>query len=500
MALTLDYSVFHDKVRACWLGKNIGGTLGAPYEGTTSYLDVKGYKTPKGEPLPNDDLDLQLVWLMAAEEEGLYKLDAKVLGEYWLSYITPHWNEYGIGKANMRSGLQPPLSGDQDNDWKNSNGAWIRSEIWASLFPGRPDIAATYALEDASVDHGTGEGVYAAIFTAALQSAAYVLADVRDCMAVALSKIPADCRVAQSVLLARRCHEEGLPARETRDKIQQANADLGTGWFEAPSNIGYVVLGLLYGNGDFKSSMLHAVNCGDDTDCTAATVGATLGILGGTAAIPTDWREYIGDKIVTISICRALCWKLPATCGELTERVVRLAQAASTMPSESRHYHVPLEVVEISEHPSSTPQPPQAEILDEMKRCPFLRERLAELLPYSVKDDFTFAHAVLAIEGGVRLAPGEEMKLHLVVAANTNRLGNIPYIIRFRFWLPGGVTVEGPASAFLPVVERHTNGKAEADFTLKTTSGVPIAQPARVVLEITADGRAEAGYLSFALL
>ena len=61
-----------------------------------------------------------------------------------------------------------------NDEWRNSNGAWIRSEIWASLYPGQPDQAIRYAYYDACVDHGYGEGTYAAIFTAALESMAYV--------------------------------------------------------------------------------------------------------------------------------------------------------------------------------------------------------------------------------------------------------------------------------------------------------------------------------------
>lgn len=46
----------------------------------------------------------------------------------------------------MMAGLLPSLAGDAYNDWNNSNGAWIRTEIWASLAPACPDIAMKYAM------------------------------------------------------------------------------------------------------------------------------------------------------------------------------------------------------------------------------------------------------------------------------------------------------------------------------------------------------------------
>ncbi|MFR5073094.1 MAG: ADP-ribosylglycohydrolase family protein [Bianqueaceae bacterium] len=169
--IKLNTAAVKDKIYACWVGKNIGGTMGAPYEGRRELMDIKGFSTPKGTVLPNDDLDLQLAWLLAMEENGPYNLNALILGEYWINYITPHWNEYGIGKCNMKAGLLPPLSGEYKNKWKHSNGAWIRSEIWACMAPGCPDIAIRYALEDACIDHGMGEGTYAEFFTAALSAA-----------------------------------------------------------------------------------------------------------------------------------------------------------------------------------------------------------------------------------------------------------------------------------------------------------------------------------------
>ena len=66
--ISLDRAKFRDKVLGCWYGKSIGGTLGAPFETSRQMNDVKFYPPEiNGNPLPNDDLDLQLVWLSAVE-------------------------------------------------------------------------------------------------------------------------------------------------------------------------------------------------------------------------------------------------------------------------------------------------------------------------------------------------------------------------------------------------------------------------------------------------
>ena len=326
-----------DKIHACWIGKNIGGTIGGPFEGKKELLDIKGVGTEKGDPLPNDDLDLQLIWLCAMEEVGPYQLTARELGEYWINYLPPHWNEYGIGKANMKAGLLPPLCGEYHNEkWRQSNGAWIRSEIWACLAPGFPHVARRYAFEDACVDHGMGEGTVAEQFTATLESLAFFATDIRGVIEEALAAIPAESRVARSIRLVMEGYDRGDDWKDVRNALVKDSEDLG--WFQAPANVGYVVLGLLYGEGDFKKSMLYAVNCGDDTDCTAATVGAFLGIFYGTAGIPQDWAEYIGEKIVTISVDRS--YRRVATlndCATLTQRVMEMIPTvltANQIPAE----------------------------------------------------------------------------------------------------------------------------------------------------------------------
>lgn len=311
-----------DKILACWIGKNIGGTIGTPFEGTREILDVKGFTSPKGEPLPNDDLDLQLVWLTAMEQVGPHRLSAIDLSDYWISYIPPHWNEYGVGKSNLKLGLLPPLSGECSNaEWKNSNGAWIRSEVWACMAPGFPGIAVKYAIMDACIDHGISEGTYAEIFTAALQSMAFYESDIESLTVEALKYIPEDCAVATSVKLVLSEYKKNTRWQKVREMLVKENESLG--WFQAPCNVAYVILGLLYGKGDFKKSVLLSVNCGDDTDCTGATCASILSIIGGTKSIPEDWKEYVGEKIITYAV-DASYTLIPKDCNELTDRIMKM--------------------------------------------------------------------------------------------------------------------------------------------------------------------------------
>ena len=98
--MKLDFATYKDKVMGCWAGKNIGGVLGAPFEGLRQVNDISFYTQDLSMgPPPNDDLDLQIIWLAAVERYGR-NVNASILGEYWLSYVIPNWVEYGTGKAD----------------------------------------------------------------------------------------------------------------------------------------------------------------------------------------------------------------------------------------------------------------------------------------------------------------------------------------------------------------------------------------------------------------
>lgn len=496
--MKLNFAKYKDKVHACWLGKNIGGTMGAPYEGgREGYLSVEGFATPKGFPVANDDLDLQLVWLYAVECLGIKNINSTTLGEFWLSYVGPHWNEYGIGKANMKSGILPPLSGDYRNDWNNSNGAWIRTEIWACLQPGRPDVAMEYAIEDAVVDHGSGEGTYAAAFVSAMQSSAFIFDDIMDCIDVGLSKIPQDCRVAKTVRLAIDCYKEKKTHREARDIVFDANADLGDGWFEAPSNVGYAVIGLLYGEGDFKKSILCAVNCGDDTDCTGATVGATLGILHGTAGIPKDWMDHIGDGVVSISIITGIPpTSFVKTCTELTDRVVALVRESAksrldyTMTNRGDLYGCRYETVEFIDGEDEIPDG----IKDLIVAHPRGKEIIQKVIPNTFNVEFLLAKAYVTMVDGVDIVPNGEIRVKINLEANREVYGFIPYNISLRWWLPEGFSVEGKKFITLPSWRMNRSSTVTEEYVIK--AGDKVQANNDVVVELNFEGRVAKGYIS----
>ncbi|MHC5034422.1 MAG: ADP-ribosylglycohydrolase family protein [Planctomycetota bacterium] len=328
--IRLGRNEYRDKVLACWLGKNIGGTLGAPFEGQRHVHDLTFYQPVPEKPLPNDDLDFQLVWLKMLEEEGADP-PLPLFADYWVRYLSAYpWNEYGFCRRNLARGLMPPVSGCFENFYVDGMGSPIRSEIWACISPADPQLAAARAWKDAVVDHAGGEGVYGEMFWAAVESAAFVESDPLTLIRIGLAMVPLSCAISRSMREAIWCWQNRLRWAEARQRVEQAFSYAQP--CDCPPNHGFMVLGWLYGE-DFGDRLCKAVNCGYDTDCTGATLGSVLGIIGGTAAIPDEWAGPVGRGIVLhpfTGSCDA-----PADVDELAARTASVAERAAAEGPES---------------------------------------------------------------------------------------------------------------------------------------------------------------------
>ncbi len=311
---------YMNKILGGYMGKNIGGSLGGPVEGAMPPLSLTFYSNLDKLPLPNDDLDLQLLNLHALEQHGPNLTPDDLAGE-WLAHVFFPYDEYGAALMNFRRGVKPPLSGWFSNPFSDCMGAPIRSEIWAMVAPGQPDIAAHYAYNDAVIDHAGGEGVYGEVLFAVMESAAFFESDKDALLDLGLSYIPKESRCYDAISIVREAYKNGKSFDEARDRMLEKHRN--NNFTDAPQNIGITILGFLYGS-DFEDALLKTVNCGYDADCTCATLGALLGILYGREALPEKWVAPVGDVIAVSPEVKGIC--APKTMAELAERTRIAAQ------------------------------------------------------------------------------------------------------------------------------------------------------------------------------
>jgi hypothetical protein len=240
------------------------------------------------------------------------------------------------------------------------------------------------------------------MFTAALEAAAFVVNDLRQLITIGLSKIPADSRVARSVKLACELYDKETGFKDARNALVKDSKDLG--WFQAPANLGFMVLGLLYGEGDFGRTVCCAVNCGDDTDCTAATAGAILGIMRGRNGIPEKWTKPIGNSIRTVAVDPVYARQLPKSLDELTERVVRLVASVQ--------YENP-QLLRIGKKPSHVSR----EHFAALSSGKFAKEQIWTKSPYELTFEMPFGIVKIDYENGPEVTAGEAKKIKLSFAS-----------------------------------------------------------------------------------
>jgi hypothetical protein len=111
-----------------------------------------------------------------------------------------------------------------------------------------------------------------------------------------LANIPESSRLLQCIRFVRSLHAQELSWVEARRHMLEHFGDPDAS--KAVQNLGITILALLYGGGNFGRTQLIALNCGYDTDCTCATAGAILGIIGGTTGIPEHWKWQAEDTFV----------------------------------------------------------------------------------------------------------------------------------------------------------------------------------------------------------
>lgn len=103
------YKDYFDKVYGCMIGKCVSGTAGAPYEGMKQHLNLHFTAEEADTTLPNDDLDLQVLWLEVLEKKGIC-VTSDDLAEIFLERCPYCPGEYAVFKKNYRRHIHPPRS------------------------------------------------------------------------------------------------------------------------------------------------------------------------------------------------------------------------------------------------------------------------------------------------------------------------------------------------------------------------------------------------------
>ncbi|MFF4208375.1 ADP-ribosylglycohydrolase family protein [Streptomyces sp. NPDC001796] len=286
-----------ERARGALLGLAVGDALGAPAENLepseirARWGRITGFVTE--HPCGTDDTEYAIFsgLLLARHGSALTVAHVEAAWHEWIAdrdegpFRGAGFSERGT-LENLRRGLAAPVSAQHRHAW--SDGLAMRAAPFGVFAAGRPAEAARLVAIDGSVSH-EGEGIHGGRAVAAGVAAAMTGASTSAVVASALAAVPEDSWTARSLRRAVAVAHRGARA------VRSAVVIDGYPWTDlAPEAVALAFGAYVAAGGDFRESVLAAVNMGRDADTTAAVAGALAGATRGIAAIPRGWAAVIG--------------------------------------------------------------------------------------------------------------------------------------------------------------------------------------------------------------
>lgn len=312
--ITLSKEVLMDKIKGGWAGQTIGCTYGGPtefrYQGGIihDYVPIdweKGNIKWWYENVPGlyDDIYMDLTFVEVFERLGL---DAPV-DSFAMAFATAGytlWHANQSARYNILQGIMPPESGH----WLNNPHAddidyQIEADYAGLMSPGMPNTASEISDKIGHIMN-YGDGWYGGVYVGAMYSLAFVSNDIEFIVTEALKTIPKQSSFYQAMNDVIGWHKKYPDDwKQTWFECERKwGQDIGCpdGVFspfniDALINSAYVVIGLLYGEGDFFKTMDIATRCGQDSDCNPATAAGILGTMIGYSQISEKWMENLKE-------------------------------------------------------------------------------------------------------------------------------------------------------------------------------------------------------------
>jgi ADP-ribosylglycohydrolase len=346
-----------NRILGGWLGRIAGCNLGKPVENgdfwtparIRAYLEMadayplRDY-IPVPEPMPegfrfhrswpettrgrvrgaarDDDIDYSILAVWLLEHYGL-ELTPDHVAQAWLSFL-PYLQVFTAERAVMVNLLHNvPIASiaETRNPYREWIGALIRADVFGWVFPGRPRMAARLVYSDASLSHRCN-GIYAAMWAAALVSLACVAAKPQEAVEQSLGFVPAHSRLAEALNSVHELYRTGCTWEAAVETIRARFGEYS--WVHSINNACLITAGLLWGDGDFTATVGLTVQGGWDTDSNGATAGSVIGTVLDADQLPRHFIEPLQDRTRS-----AVFGYDNSRISELAHRTTALAQRAA---------------------------------------------------------------------------------------------------------------------------------------------------------------------------
>ncbi|MFE2043191.1 ADP-ribosylglycohydrolase family protein [Streptomyces sp. NPDC059477] len=319
-----------DRMRGAWFGRIAGNMVGKPVEIGPTRATIRAYldKTnayPLTDYVPyadysdvrdlglwgedfwftgatkghvhgsvrDDDIDYTILGLHLLETYGTSYTSWDVAHE-WLSRF-PAYQLFTAERATYQNLVREiPLTrtGEHHNPYREWIGALIRADIYGYVAPGDPRRAAVLSYQDAILSH-RANGVYGEMWAAALIASAFTAKTAQESLLTSLEHIPTRSRLAEELRTVLDDFTTGLTWDQSIDKLEARYPRMSMA--HTLNNAGALAAAILWGGGDFMTTVALSVQAGIDTDSIGATAGSWAGAFAGYDALPAHLIDPLED-------------------------------------------------------------------------------------------------------------------------------------------------------------------------------------------------------------
>jgi len=309
---SLSKAELQDKIKGGWAGQLIGCTFGGPTE-----FKFKGTIIPDNQPIAwgnqwctwwfdnipglYDDVAVDLTFVEVIEKEGIKAKVSSFANSFAHgNFHIAHANQQA--RYNILKGILPPASGYWENNPHSDDLDFqIEADFIGLMSPGMVNVSTNYCD---SIGHIMcyGDGWYGGVYVASMYSLAFVSKDMEFIVSEALKTLPKqsdfyncindvigwwkenpdDWKMTWKFCSDKWSNDKGCPM-----------CVFDAGNIDAKLNAAYIVIGLLYGKGDYGLTMEISTRCGQDSDCNPANAGGILGTFLGYSKIPEYWKSPV---------------------------------------------------------------------------------------------------------------------------------------------------------------------------------------------------------------
>ena len=300
-----------DKMKAGWIGQMAGVGWGGPtefrYRGEIiPEVNIPSWKPEMINQFGQDDIYVEMTFLRTLE---LYGMDVSIrqAGIDFANSGYPLWHANNEGRTLLRRGIAPPDSGHPEfNKHADDIDYQIEADYAGLIAPGMPNVAIELG-ETFGRLMNYGDGLYGGQFVGGMYAEAFFEDDIEKIILAGLKCIPPKSQYTECIRDVLTWYKQNpddwqktwqLVEEKYQDNpdYRKSSCDKGEFNIDAKINGAYIVIGLLYGEGDLDKTIFITARCGQDSDCNPSNSAGILSTTIGFKNLPDKFKSALNPE------------------------------------------------------------------------------------------------------------------------------------------------------------------------------------------------------------